>query len=481
MARFCRVFDSSATHLAKNARILAYWVPRLRRIPAKFRWLRLLGCIAMPTGHMAILTFRRFFLFLLLLLLVTGIWRFLPGRDAPAVQQEPAPVRVDTAVVMVRDMPVRVTGLGVVQPWASVTVRPRIDGQLESVGFKEGDVVHAGQEIARLDDRLQQALLAQALAQRDHDRVQLENARADLQRYTELARHSAINRQTLDTQKAQVAALEATLKSHDAQVQYARAQLDYTRITAPVSGRTGALLLDPGNQVRAADAQGLVTIHQIDPIAVSFSVSDTVYSQVHAAMRNDEAIRVEVYDRTVMGSGAAHATPAGPDAQAEAADGPGSDAANNPEAANVPVAGALHDFAPGLMAAGRLVLMDNQIDAASASLRLKARFDNPAERLWPGQSVDVRMVLGMRSNALVIPEAAVQRGAEGLYVYVVQDDDRVRVQPVRVLEPQDGLVVLLDGLEPGERVVVDGQYRLRPGTRVMPAPGGEAAPGRAGS
>ncbi len=387
---------------------------------------------------MAISSVRRSFLWWgLATLLILGAWGWWSGRPAPTAAAEntrAAPVLVHTATVAARDMPIRLQGLGAIQAWASVTVRARIDGQLESVGFREGEVVRRGQIIARLDDRVQKAQLAQAVAQRARDQAQLDNAREDLARYVELARHGAIDRKTLDTQRAQVEVLRATIQSDEAQIQAARVQLDYTRITAPLTGRTGALQVDPGNLVRATDAAGLVLINQVDPVAVSFTVPDTAFAEVQAALRaagpSSPGLTVEVYGR----------------GQSQR------------------------------LGQGALVLMDNRIDAASGTLRLKARLDNPDQALWPGQTVDVRLILGDRAGALVVPESAVQRGAEGLFVYVVNPDGRVRLQAVRTAVVQDGLAVVDDGLSAGQRVVIDGQYKLRPGLKIAEIAAGAATP-----
>ncbi|MGE4451651.1 efflux RND transporter periplasmic adaptor subunit [Castellaniella sp.] len=429
---------------------------------------------------MAISSVRRSFLWWgLAALLILGAWGWWSGRPAPASAAENAaapPVLVHTATVAARDMPIRIQGLGAVQAWASVTVRARIDGQLESVGFREGEVVRQGQLIARLDDRTQKAQLAQAIAQRVRDQAQLDNAREDLARYVELARHGAIDRKTLDTQRAQVAVLQATVQSDEAQIQAARVQLDYTRITAPLTGRTGALRVDPGNLVRATDADGLVLINQIDPIAVSFTVPDTAFAEVQAAVRAAHAVRAQA-----PADGAASGSPSVAGGEAAGA------------AAAHPVPGLAVEVygrgRPELLGRGALVLVDNQIDAASGTLRLKARLDNPGQGLWPGQTVDVRLILGDRAGALVVPESAVQRGAQGLYVYVVEPDGRVRPQTVRMAVAQDGLAVVTEGLSAGQRVVVDGQYKLRPGLKIAEAaaeaadaapPGGKAAPAAPG-
>ncbi|WP_232304978.1 efflux RND transporter periplasmic adaptor subunit [Castellaniella caeni] len=380
------------------------------------------------------------------------------AAPVPASAGADAPVRVHTALVQARNVPMRLQGLGAVQAWETVTVRSRIDGQLEKVGFKEGDTVRRGQLIAQLDDRAQQAQLAQALAQKAHDQALLDNARRDLKRYTELARQSAIDRQTLDTQRAQVATLQATLQADDAQVQAARVQLDYTRILSPLTGRTGARLVDPGNLVKASDTQGLVVINQLDPVAVSFTVPDTAYAQVRAALRRTAGQGPDV-------TGAQPPVVAArPDATAPQ---PPATAASPDVTVRGPIR--VEVFEQGknrLLGQGELVLVDNQIDASSATLRLKARLDNAGHVLWPGQTVDVRLILGDHENALVVPDSAVQRSASGLFVYVVGADDSVRAQPVRVLVSQDGHSLVAQGLTQGERVVTDGQYKLKPGARV---------------
>ncbi|MFA7437107.1 efflux RND transporter periplasmic adaptor subunit [Castellaniella sp.] len=346
-------------------------------------------------------------------------WQQHPSRAAPG-PAAPAPVLVRLATVEVRDVPMRIQALGTGEAWQNVVVRPRIDGQLEELGFHEGDMVQQGQLLARLDDRIPRAQFDLAQAQLTRDQVQLENARADLGRYEQLAKRGAIERQVLDRQAAQVAVLEATVQADNAEVERARAVLDDTRILAPLGGRTGVINYDPGNQVRVSDAQGLVTIRQIDPMAVRFMVPDTEFPRIQAALHKDRALRVEVFDRASGES----------------------------------------------LGVGSLVLVDNQIDEASATLRLKARLDNPERRLWPGQTVDVRLILGHHPQALVVPEQAIQRGVDNLQVYVVEADGRVRLQPVQVEVVQDGMALVSAGLQAGEQVVIDGQYKLRPGLSI---------------
>lgn len=357
-----------------------------------------------------------------LAIIIWFMWFAKPVDNLPIVDTAGKAVPVHIAKVIEQDVPLRVQGLGQVQPWHTVTVRSRIDGRLDEVFFSEGQHVEKGQLLARLDDRIQKANLAEANAKLARNKTLLDNAKKDLVRYEQLAKHMAIEKQVLDTQTAEVAVLNSSLLADEASISLAATELDYTEIKAPVSGRTGALLIDPGNQVRANDSNGIVTINQIDPIAVSFTVPDVYFAQVQNAANNNTAL-VQVFDRSVQ----------------------------------------------EMLAQGELVLIDNQIDASSATLRLKAKFENEDHNLWPGLSVDVRLILGSMENALVIPEGAVQRGSDGLYVYVVQSDSTVSVQSVKTMMNQDGLAIIVDGLEPGQDVVIDGHYKLRPGTKVIEA------------
>jgi len=376
-----------------------------------------------PTGTPAAST-RRSILFLglpILLILGAVIWfASRPRVVAPPAAGGDAAVPVRMATVQQRDVPIRILGVGNVQAWASVTVQARIDGQLESVGFTEGQDVVQGQLIAQLDDRLQKAQLDQALAQQARDRAALDYAQQDLRRYETLVKRDAITAQTLDAQRAQVAQLQAALLADAAQVAAARTQLSYTRITAPISGRTGARLIDPGNIVRANLVEGIVVINQIDPIAVTFTVSDSIFAEVDQALRAGRTLQALAY--------------------ASGGDQP--------------------------LAVGEVVLVDNRIDPQSGTLQLKARFDNPRHTLWPGQYVDMRLILGQRRGALVIPSRAVQRGPDGPLVYVVDEGGIAHVRPVQVALIQDEMALIDQGLSAGERVVTEGQYKVRPGARV---------------
>jgi len=348
-----------------------------------------------------------------------------PVRAAPQ-----APIVVTTTLVKQQDVPVYLAGVGTVVATQSVTVKPRIDGQLDKVGFIEGQDVKAGQMIATLDSRMQQAQLEQAIAQKAKDAAQLANARLDLRRYAELIKQDAATRQTLDAQRAMVAQLEAALQLDEAQISEARTQLSFTRITAPISGRVGARLVDPGNIVHAADANGLVVINQIDPISLQFTLPEDAFQQINQALHaSADPLVVMAYPRNSL-------QPLGQ---------------------------------------GRLVLLNNQIDTTSGTIELKASFGNAGHKLWPGQYVNARLILGERKQALTMPAAVVQRGPEGVYAYVVDADNRVRIQPIQLVDIQDGTAVVEKGLSVGERVVLDGQYKLKPGLRVAESTPPEAA------
>jgi len=355
-------------------------------------------------------------------------WRAHSAEQAPAAPKAAA-VPVHTALVARRDMPIAFTGMGTVAPVASVTVRARVDGQLDKVEFKEGQDVKAGQVLARLDARTFEAQLQQAQAQQARDQAQLANARADLARYADLIKDEATTRQTLDTQKALVRQLEATAQSDAAQVNAARVQLGFTTIAAPMSGRVGARLVDPGNIVHAADAGGLLVINQIDPIAVQFTLPESAFQAINRALRGGAPLGVQAIDRGTR----------------------------------------------EVLASGELTLLNNQIDTATGTIAMKARFANAAHALWPGQSVDARLVLGTQAGALTVPAAAVQRSQNGLFAYVVDAGGKARMQPIEIGATEQGLAVVTRGLAEGERVVTDGQYRLTPGAAVA-----EAAPAAEG-
>jgi multidrug efflux system membrane fusion protein len=350
-----------------------------------------------------------------------------PARAADAKDgKRPAegPIPVTTALVKAQDMPIYRAGIGTVTPTFSVTVKARVDGELESVGFTEGQDVKKGQVLARLDPRTLQAQLMQVQAARAKDQATLGNARLDLQRYTTLLAQDAATQQQVDTQKALVAQLEAAVKTDDAQINAAQVQLGFTTIVAPISGRAGARLVDPGNIVHAADATGIVVINQIDPISATFTLpEDAVQDTIHA-IDGKKPLVVQAFPR----------------------DG------------------------TALLGSGTLTLMNNQIDTTTGTVQLKASFPNPQHNLWPGQFVNLRLVLGTRAKALTVPEAAVQRSQTGVYAYVVDEETKtVQSHSISVIQTQDGTAVIGSGLAANQRVVVDGQYKLKPGSKVVEA------------
>lgn len=347
------------------------------------------------------------------------------------------PVGIKSAMVKVQDMPIFRTGIGTVTPTFSVTVKARVDGQLDAVGFTEGQDVRKGQVIAKLDPRTLQAQLLQAQAVTAKDQATLVNARVDLQRYTTLLAQDAATQQQFDTQKALVGQLEATVKADAAAANYAQVQLGFTTITAPISGRVGARLVDPGNIVHAADTTGLVVINQIDPISVLFTLPDDAVQDTNRALAaTKKPLLVQAYARS----------------------------------------------STELLGVGTLRLVNNQIDTVSGTVQMKASFPNPQHNLWPGQFVNVRLILGAYAKAITIPEAAVQRSQSGVYAYVVSADGQtVRSTMISLVQIEDGVAIVNGGIAAGDRVVVDGQYKLKPGSHVVESGAGAASAGGSAS
>ena len=346
------------------------------------------------------------------------------SHGAPQAQGNQPPVLVTSVPVQTQTVPLYLSGVGVVQPLAAVTVHVRVDGQLEKVFFSEGQTVKAGQKLAQIDARSYAAQLAQAEAQKARDAAQLANAHLDWQRYSTLAQQDAVSQQTLATQKALVDQLAAAVQTDDAAIKLAQVNLSYTTIYAPQSGRLGARLVDPGNIVHATDTGGLVQINQINPINVLFTLPEDAVGNINQAMHNShKPLPVLVYARS-----------------------------DN-----------------SLLASGDLVLLNNQIDTTSGTVQLKGRFANGAQRLWPGQYVNARLVLQQQAGRLTVPETAVQRGPDGMYVFVIKPDQTAVLRPVQLDRMQDGLALINSGLHAGERVVVDGQYKLKPGSHVKEA------------
>ena len=341
------------------------------------------------------------------------------------------PVPVVLGKVEKKDIPLYLDGLGNVQGFNTVVVRTRVDGQLEKVAFTEGQDVHVGDLLAQIDPKPFQAALAQAEARQKQDEAQLANGKLDLARDVTLVEQKAAPQKTLDTQKALVSTLEATVRADAAAVDSAKVQLSYTTISAPIEGRIGLRLVDQGNVVHAADLNGLVTITQLKPIAVIFTLPE----------KNLPAIQRE------MSGGKLKVIAVGRD--------------------NAVTLGE-----------GELAVVDNQIDMTTGTIKLKAVFPNDQLHLWPGQFINARLLLTTRKDGIVVPASAIQRGPDNTYVFVVDEDQSVAMRTVTVEQFQDDLALVKDGLQAGERLVVDGQYRLQPGSHVKTAESGK--PGGAG-
>ena len=339
------------------------------------------------------------------------------ARAAASAQVPPVPVVTDVAAT--RDMPVLVRGIGTVQAYETVAVKTRVDGQIVKVAFTEGQYVKAGDLLFEIDHAPFQAALDHADAAKRRDEAQLAGARLDLERYGKLIGSGYQSRQSFDQQKATVDALTATVALDQATIDTARVNLAYTAIRAPIAGRTGQRLVDLGNVLQANQPVPLVSITRIRPIFVNFTVPQDVADVIRRAQA--------AAPLTVM---------------AFAADD------------------------KMQLSQGKLTLIDNQIDAATGTLRLKATFENADERLWPGEFVNVRLVIDTRVGAVTVPERAIMQGPQGYYAYTVNPDNTVQRHAVDVASMQDGLAVVAHGLASGDKVVIDGQYRLSEGSRV---------------
>ena len=383
---------------------------------------------------------RRWWLALLAVLVIAGgVWAIRRGGGQPAAggPGQPGgarPVPVTAATVARRDVPTILEGLGNVVAFRTVTVRSQVDGRLDQVLFKEGQPVTAGQLLAQIDPRPFRIQLQQGEGALARDGATLGAARLDLERYRTLVKDRLVSQQQVDAQAALVGQLEGTVRIDQASVETARLNLDYARVTSPIAGVTGIRQVDAGNLVRAADAGGIVLVTQLDPVAVIFTLPQDVLAAVSEAMsRGPLAVEVRGRDGTAA------------------------------------------------LGSGNLELVDNQINQATSTLRLKAVVPNPRRLLWPNQFVKVRLALSVQKGALVVPVTALQRGPAGAFVYAIGPDDTATVKPVEVASTQGELAVLANGLAEGERVVVDGQNALRPGSKVAAREPGKAPPGQPGA
>src|ERR1700712_1449873 len=328
-----------------------------------------------------------------------------------------AAVPVTVATVEKTDFPVLLNGLGTVQGFNTVVVRPRVDGQIQQVAFKEGDLVKQGDLLVQIDPRPFQAALDQAKAKKQQDEANLANANLALQRFTKLGEFAT--RQQTDTQRSTVAQLTAQIAADDAAIFNAQTQLDYTSVKAPISGIAGLRLVDVGNIVNASTQTGIVTIAQIEPIAVIFTAPEEQLPTI-----NEEQSRqpLKVVAFTTDGK--------------------------------------------KQLSEGSLSVVNNQVDSTSGTIRLKAVFENKDHALWPGQSVSTRLLVKTLKDATVVPDDAIQHGNDGLYAYVVNADNKAELRKVKVGASVDGRTLIEDGLKPGERVIVAGQYKVQPGSVV---------------
>ena len=349
------------------------------------------------------------------------------GRGGP----QSAVVPIATALVAAKPIPLELNVIGSAEPYSTVAVRAQITGALTSVTFKEGDDVRKGQVLFTLDRRPLEAALEQARANLQRDTAQAANAKAQAQRYQDLAARGIATKEQVDTTTTAAAALDATLGADRAAVDNATVQLQYATIAAPISGRTGALMVNEGNLVRANDVTPLVVINQVTPLYVSFGIPEARLPELKRYMAQG-SVKVEALAPTDTG-------------------------------------------APSV---GRITFVDNTVDPATGTIRIKGTFPNETRHLWPGQFVNVSVTLMTDPRAIVVPTAAVQTGQQGQYVFVVKPDQTVELRTITVARAVDNETVIKEGLKAGETVVTDGQLRLIPGSRVSvkSGPGSKVAP-----
>jgi membrane fusion protein, multidrug efflux system len=386
----------------------------------------------------------RWIILLLLLVGIAGLWWYLHRPSGSALPEDPAQsegqakhpqgrpngsgpggaaggsVPVVAGMVKKQDVPIYFNGIGTVQAYNTVTVRVRVDGQIKEIDFKEGQEVKAGDLLAVIDPAPYQAVYDQALGKRAQDQAQLDKAKVVFQRDSELLAKNVLDHQSYDTAKFQVDQFEALIKSDDANIESAKVNLDYTRVTSPILGRVGIRQVDVGNIVHASDSNGIVTITQLKPISVLFTLPQQQLGQVNQETGKGQ-LKVFAVDRD--------------------------------------------NTKP--LSEGVLAVVNNQIDQTTGTIQLKATFPNEDQKLWPGQFVNARLLVTTRKDGLVVPASVIQRGPNGSFAYVIKPDQTVEMRSVTVNQIDNGLTLVDEGLQQGEQVVVDGQYKLQPGSKVI--------------
>jgi multidrug efflux system membrane fusion protein len=352
-----------------------------------------------------------------------GLLYFTHVHPLEKVDAAPAPPAVPIVVgtVAQHDVPIYLTGVGTVIAFNTDVVRAQIQGQIISINFTEGQTVHAGDLLAQIDPRPYQALIDQYTGNLERDQAQLVNAETNLKRYTTLGQKGWATPQLLETQQAQVGELHAAIKADQALIDAAKVQLSYTRLTSPIDGVAGIRQIDIGNIISPSNTNGLVVVTQLHPISLIFTLPETSLPQIQQQQQKTKtplAVLAYSQDNTIQ------------------------------------------------LDQGVLGLVNNEILQTTGSIQLKANFDNKANKLWPGELVNARLLVEMRHNGLTVPAGVVQQGSKSPYAYVVNSDSTVSIRPIKVAQISDGQALIDSGLKPNEQVVVDGQYKLQPGTRV---------------
>ena len=344
-----------------------------------------------------------------------------PLEKVAAAPAPPPPAPIVAGTVAQHDVPIYLTGVGTVIAYNTDVVRAQIQGQIISINFTEGQTVHAGDLLAQIDPRPYQALIDQYTGNLERDQAQLVNAQANLKRYTQLGDKGWATPQLVETQQAQVGELQAAIKSDQALIDAAKVQLSYTRLTSPIDGVVGIRQIDVGNIISPSNTNGLVVVTQLHPISLIFTLPETSLPQIQQQQQKTKTpLKVLAYnqDNTIK------------------------------------------------LDEGVLGLVNNEILQTTGSIQLKANFSNQANLLWPGELVNARLLVDVRHNGLTVPAAVVQQGAKGPYAYVVNPDNTVAIRPIKVAEISDGQALIDSGLKANEQVVIDGQYKLQPGTHV---------------